>query len=100
MRRDKILKLIYQVIDELNEQLNNKHLLIKQPETVLYGKTGKLDSLGLMTLITSLEEKIEEDFGVCLVLVNEDTWVQNLRPFRNIAFLADYISHLLGKDDT
>ena len=45
--RDKILKSIYDAIDEVNEQLPEGQTLVKSPNTVLLGESGKLESIDL-----------------------------------------------------
>ena len=63
--------------------------------TILYGEFGKLDSLGLMSLIVILEEKLQDDLEIDLVLANEKAVSQENSPFRSIQTLTDYIQSLI-----
>ena len=45
--KQRIINLIFNTIDEINSQLSKEHQLRKSTKTVLFGKNGNLDSLGL-----------------------------------------------------
>jgi acyl carrier protein len=94
-KREKVLQAIYGAVDELNDTLPAERKLAKTPETVLFGKGGKLDSLGLVNLIVATEQRIEEAFGVAVTLADERAMSQQHSPFRTIGSLADYAATLL-----
>lgn len=60
-------------------------------ETYLIGRDAVLDSMGLVTLIVDVEQRLEEDYGVVLVLADERAMSQQHSPFRSVRSLADYI---------
>jgi len=95
--KDLILKNIYKSIKEVNESLDTKILLDKAIETTLFGKTGTLDSLGLINLIVSVEQNIEEEFDFTISLANDRALSQKHSPFSTIKSLADYIEILLNE---
>lgn len=66
-------------------------------DTHLIGRRALLDSLGLVTLIVDLEQKIEETFDVALTLANERAMSQKNSPFLTVGSLADYICALLNE---
>ena len=49
--RERIIRLIYEAIDEFNLQHPPEERLEKSAESVLFGPSGRLDSLGLVDLI-------------------------------------------------
>ena len=98
--RDKIIQTIFDVIDELKQQVPVIQQLDKSVDTVLFGKSGQLDSLGLVNLIVATEQKIEEEFGVAMTLADEKALSRKSSPFRTIGTLADYISLLLEKSSS
>ena len=49
--RESIIRLIYEAIDEFNLQHPPEERLEKSAESVLFGPSGRLDSLGLVDLI-------------------------------------------------
>ena len=69
--RDKILKSIYNAVDEVNEQLPEGQSLEKSPNTVLLGESGKLESIDLVNILVATEENIEEAFGVPISITDE-----------------------------
>ena len=93
-----IVQSIYNSIDELNEQLPQKQQLTQSTKTVLFGKDGKLDSLGLVTLLVIIEQNIEDEFDECITIADERAMSQKHSPFRTIGTLADYIDMLLREN--
>lgn len=59
-------------------------------ETPLFGDGGVLDSLGLVELITAVEQEIESEAGVTVSLADEQAFSQRQSPFATVATLADY----------
>ncbi|MBI4559137.1 MAG: hypothetical protein HY706_16250 [Candidatus Hydrogenedentes bacterium] len=90
--RDKVIRLIYAAVDEINETLPQERQVTKSVETVLFGRSSTLESLDLVGLIVSLEEKLQEEFDTSFTLADERAMSQQRSPFRNIGTLADYIS--------
>ena len=91
----KILDIIYKAIDALNDTLPHDRKVEKSPEAGLFNDLGAVDSLGLTLMIVDLEQKIEEDLGVRLTLVNNDTLSQEDSPFNNVSALAQYIESMI-----
>jgi acyl carrier protein len=61
----------------------------------LIGRQAVLDSLSLVTLIVDLEQRLEEEYGVSLILVDEHAMSQRSSPFRTSQSLTDYICRLI-----
>ena len=95
MENEKIIQAIFYVIDEINEQLPNNQQLEPSIDTVLFGKNGKLDSLGLVRLVVALEQNIEDEFDISITIADERAMSQKHNPFRTIGALATYIDILL-----
>ena len=66
------------------------------PETILFGTGGCLDSMGLVTVVIDVEQKIQSTHGVRVVLADDRAMSQRSSPFRTIASLRDYALKLLG----
>lgn len=96
----KILEdLIYPVVDEMQDTVNDGGQLLKTPETPLLGAGSALDSLGLVSLIIAIEERIEKQLGRSITLANEKAMSLAKSPFRTIGTLADYISQVLVEEN-
>lgn len=87
----KIIGIILHEVSELNEQLDHKVAIENGENAGLYGLTGVLDSLGLVTLIVAVEQAIEDELGLAISLADERAMSQKNSPFRTIGTLADYI---------
>ena len=93
--RKTIENLIITSVKEINEQLPQEQQLGQSTKTVLFGKDGKLDSLGLVSLIIIIEQNIEDKYDVSITIADERAMSQKRNPFRTIGALADYIDALL-----
>lgn len=89
---DRITRAIFDAIDEVNEQLSEGSRLEKSGDTVLYDRSGKLDSLGLVNLIVATEQKIEDEFDVAVILADEKAVSQENSPFKTVGSFAKYIA--------
>jgi len=94
-----VLQLIYNSVDEINQELPADSQLEKAPDTILYGQSGKLDSLGLVSLIVAIEQNVEEVFTKTILLADEKAMSQERSPFRTIGSLRDYVVQLLEEPD-
>ncbi len=95
--RGRLEETIFQAIDQVNQLLLPEQRLTKSPDTALTGNETTLDSLGLVNLIVAVERNIEENFGVGVVLVSEESMSLPESPFRKVSALADYAKILIEK---
>lgn len=96
-RFDQALKVIYDSVSDLNQQLAKEQRIDQTPATVLFGEGGKLDSLGLANFIVITEQKLDESFGFQIDLTADDPFSPATGHFRTIQSLASYISDLVTK---
>jgi acyl carrier protein len=64
-------------------------------DTVLFGRNGVLDSMGLVTLVIAVEQAIEDHYGRSIGLADEKAMSQTTSPYRTVRTLAEYASSLL-----
>lgn len=93
-----IIELIYSSIDEINKNRDAEKLIEKSEDTVIFGANSKLDSLGLVNLIVSLEEKVNDAFAKNITLADERAMSLEKSPFRTVRTLSDFILELLEYD--
>ena len=87
----KILEVIYNCANELNKQLPEDGRLKCTIDTAIIGNDSVLDSLGIVTLIVSIEEKIEE-LGIECDLMNTLMFQHvDVHPFRTMGSLASWV---------
>ncbi len=95
---EKVIQVVMEAIDELNEQLPKEEKIEKSGDTVLLGSKGNLDSLRLISLVTTVEQKIEQKFGINAALLESIDILENDNPFKTVETLADYVASILEKN--
>ncbi len=98
MEDQRIERLIIESLQEVKEVLDEQNIDSIDSGTRIFGRKGLLDSMGLVSLITDLEEKIEEEFGVSLILADERAMSQKKSPFRTVSSLAQYVGMLVEEE--
>lgn len=91
---------ILKAVEELNQQLPPEQQVPVSSDTLLFGHEGLLDSLGLVSLILIVEERVASEFGVSIALADERAMSQTNSPFRSVQSLTEYVSLLMhGKQN-
>ncbi len=88
---------VYPVIDEVNEMGLPSAPLEKTPDTVLFGADACLDSMGLVSLVVAVEDRIEDTTEHRITLADEKAMSRKNSPFRSVGALAEYIDELLAE---
>ncbi|MCX6271832.1 MAG: hypothetical protein NTU44_11540 [Bacteroidetes bacterium] len=96
--KEEIFQLLFAQAREMGEETGQTNLLNPTVETKLYHRDGNLDSLGLVTFIAGVEEKISDKFGVDILIVDEKAMSQVSSPFISVQSLADYVEKLLQNE--
>lgn len=91
-----IINIITAALKEINEELSLSELENPDLHTKLFGGSGALDSLALVSFIADVEEKISDAFGKNIVLADEKAMSQKVSPFRSVETLSLYIEKLLN----
>ena len=95
VERERILNVIYQAIDDVNQQLPKDHRLTKSPNAELYSPSSTLDSLGAVNLILAVEERIEEEFGIAINIADSSVLNRESNPFKSVSTLSEYLEAIL-----
>lgn len=93
--RERIVEQIIKAAEEMNEQLEKKIPVELGADAPLYGRGAALDSLGLVSLVVTVEQSLADEFGIDLKLASERALAQRSSPFRTIGTLADYAEQLI-----
>jgi acyl carrier protein len=91
---DAIVKMLFRVVDEINEMLPPEAHLEKDLDAALAGERGKLDSAGLINLIVATEERAAAELNLSIILTDDKTLSQIDRVFGTLGTLADHIGAL------
>lgn len=95
-----IREVVFRAVDAMNAELPDDGQVSRNPDAVLYGEEGVLDSLGLVDLAMHLQEGIIDQFDVALMVANDDALASAESPFRTIETLTVYIGELLEKEQS
>ena len=90
MNKEDIIEIIYLAIDDYN-QINTSNMIMKDPNTPLYGQAGKLDSLGLVNLILVIEERLLDKYNKNISLADDKAFSERTSPFSNVSTLTEFI---------
>jgi len=99
-RREEIVDLIS---SSLRAHLSQKGIPIPDPlneSTPLIGYQSVVDSLGLVTLVTEIEQKLDEQYDACIILADDQAMSQKNSPFQTIQSLTDHIASLIQQEET
>tara|TARA_B100000886_G_scaffold335836_1_gene293617 strand:- start:444 stop:749 length:306 start_codon:yes stop_codon:yes gene_type:complete len=86
-----IIELIYIEIDNHNEVNPDDLQLKKSLETVFLGEGGSLDSLGLLTILVSIENSVKNNIDNNLLIIDELLFNDKDGPYNNVKSLSKYI---------
>lgn len=96
--QERIVKVVYAAIDELNQQLPKGVSVDKSLDAPLYGAAGKLESLDFVTFIMEVEEKIKAEFGVDITIADEQLLSKEQSPFSSVRTLIEYLKEVLQQE--
>lgn len=91
-----------QLIDIAIQCLHDEGLPVETPvqdlEAVkLLGSHAVCDSLGLVSYLVALEERVNDTFGAGISLMSDRAMSQERSPFRNLTALIDFIEQILSE---
>jgi len=93
--KNEIKKILFKVVEEINENLDEDQQFELSTETVLLGKDGNIDSITLVNLIVAIEQSIEDELDVEIILIDERALSQKENSFSTIGTLIDYIAQVI-----
>lgn len=82
------------VIASLREVLAQNDMPVPEAingDTVLVGKDAALDSLGVVSLIVEVEQRLEAEHSISVILANDKAMSQRNSPFRTVGVLTEHL---------
>ncbi len=95
MDRNIAVNVVVACLKEAIEQSGNAAPPEINEETVIVGKGAVLDSMGVVSLIVDIEQRLEMDHNVSVTLANDKAMSQRSSPFRTVGVLADHIGAVI-----
>jgi hypothetical protein len=96
--REDLVKLLLKLLTLHFEEMDEEIDLSEGEQTKLFGGDGILDSLGLVGFIVTVEEALEDEYGISVILADEKAMSRRTSPFSRISYLIDYIIELIKLD--
>jgi acyl carrier protein len=94
MTNNDIQQIIFDAIEMINNAREDDKQIPVSAETELYGTSGQLDSMGLVSFLVDVEESFQDN-DINISLSDERAMSQSRSPFRNVQSLTDYIATLI-----
>tara|TARA_B100000767_G_C19721867_1_gene517658 strand:- start:876 stop:1160 length:285 start_codon:yes stop_codon:yes gene_type:complete len=79
------------------EIMSNSEII--DSSTKLFNGREGLDSLGLVTLLINIEQKIESEYGTSLTIADEKAMSEKNSPFKTIGSLIIFLEKRLADDE-
>lgn len=96
--RENIVNLLLTTLEAHFDEINESVDLAERENIKLFGGDGLLDSIGLVSYVVEVEERLEDQFDVSVVLADEKAMSRRTSPFARISYLADYILEVVNED--
>lgn len=87
---DTALAAIQGAVAEINLSRPAGAQIPDDPDAVLFGEGGSVDSVGLVNLVMAAEAHVGDATGLDLVLASEAAMSRKRSPYRSLRALADY----------
>lgn len=84
-------------VKEIIQTLAKKHLEVESvdDDTVIFGAESSLDSLGLVSFLSDIEQEIFEVHNKEIVIASEKAMSLNRSPFATVGLLTKFVEELL-----
>ena len=69
---------------------------VEPTELRLVGREAVLKSVQLVSLLVGIEQRLQEEWGISLSLMDEDAMSQSSSPFRSVGSLQSFICTRIG----
>lgn len=91
MEREVALDIVISCLKTSIEQFGTGEGGEVNADTVIVGQSAVLDSVGVVSLIVDIEQRLEAEHDVSVTLASEKAMSQRSSPFRTCSVLADHI---------
>lgn len=89
--RNEIFEIVTEAVEDLNDDLDYESLEEPDESTVLFdGSEDSIDSLSLVSLLTSIEKRLKRKLGKTVILADEEAMAMAESPYRSIGALVEF----------
>jgi acyl carrier protein len=93
--KPKIVSLILECLESVPGAESISSSMLNE-DLELLGPGSPLDSIGLVTLIVDVEERVADECNANVTLASESAMSRRQSPFRTVGTFADYVSELVN----
>lgn len=97
IERTAAFKIVLASIQEVFAQTGTDAPPVITEDTVLVGKDAILDSLGVVSLIVEVEQRVESEHNASVTLANDKAMSARNSPFRTVAVLTDHLVAMVAE---
>ncbi len=97
IERSAALSIVIASIQEVFAQTGMDAPSALTEDTVLVGKDAVLDSLGVVSLIVEVEQRVESDHNASVTLANDKAMSARNSPFRTVGVLTDHVVAMVAE---
>jgi acyl carrier protein len=94
--KENIVKIILDSIEIINSNLEKKLPVDLREKCPIYGITDGVDSISLVSLISIVEDFLENELNISLIIANEKAMSRKNSPFLNVGTLAEFVCDLIN----
>jgi len=94
---NKIKELVLDSVHSIGEMEDKSELLNPTEGLRLFGGHGVMDSIGIVMLITEIEEQMQDELDILITLADDRAMSQKTSPFRSVKSLIKYITTLVNE---
>ena len=93
---DLVIESVREILSEIDE-IDIDQIPPLNQSTRLIGKKAVVNSLGLVSVIVDIEQKLGDDYGIEVTIADDRAMSQEKSPFLTIGTLAEYVSTLINE---
>jgi acyl carrier protein len=97
MQKEVALDVVLSCLKNTMEQFGTGQDAVVDTDTVIVGQSAVLDSIGVVSLIVDIEQRLEAEHGVAVTLASEKAMSQRSSPFRTCGVLAEHICSTIAE---
>lgn len=98
IERENIINLLLTTLEAHFDEINESVDLTEKENVKLFGGDGLLDSIGLVSYVVEVEEKLGDEYDISVILADEKAMSRRTSPFARVSYLADYILEVVNED--
>lgn len=98
MERAQVLEYVLTALREQVEADGDHDASTLGESTPLIGEESPIDSLGLVNIIVDVEQRLLDEHGTVVTIVDDKAMSQRYSPFRTAGTLSDYVASLGSGD--